>query len=266
MSAGKIQIRSDNGKILIHPSGKIMTECCCAKDPEIELTGTLDFYGVECDTDTDVLNATIKNVGAVGSELTWARTLDMDAGLVGQLTALPASGSLAKDASEVIAVSLDKNGLGAGSYTGTLTADEQLVSGVTPGTLPITVEIVTYASFPATMYSHSVIGAPVYALGGSGAQRKSHSFGYCVLWSQVCGRKPDGVWNELRSPTAPNGPLEMWYNPAYAFETKYIYSVGNTRYFFSESATAPWIGTTPGTPPRWPYVWNRGTEPATVAL
>jgi len=261
MTVGKLQATA-GGKMLSFSGGKLMAECCGDVLPHISLTGDLSFYGVECDTDTDTEDAEVYNDGDDDSILTWARSLSLDASLVGKVTALPASGVLVKSDGETIVVSLDKRTLGAGTFTGLLTVSEQLLTGVADATLPITVQIDTYASFPTRMSAFFLVGAPTFILGANLNQGKTNWFGYCVAWPQVCGRLPDGIWSEMASSTAPNGPMEMWYNPAYAFESKYIYRVRNTSYFFSESTVSPWAGT-----PAWPYVWTRGDpEPATVVL
>jgi len=254
MTIGKMQATA-SGKMLAFASGKLMAECCCAI-PEIDLSGTLDFYGVECDLDTDTNDATVENIGAAKSVLTWARSLSMDAGLVGFLTALPANGVLSGGDSDTIVVSLAKSGITAGTYTGTLKVSEQLISGVDPAELPITVQIDTYASFPALMSLHGISYPPAQFWDYKNA-RKVQDATRCVGYSQVCARlRSDGQWYIDFS--GYHGPVEMWYNPDYGFESKYIYSwvtAGATiRAFACESAVSPWTMPYPGT-------WNRDLVP-----
>jgi len=86
---------------------------------EITLTGTLDFYFTFGETSSQAKELLVWNTGEVGSVLTWNRTLNLEFALSGpgQVTALPANGTVDEGNQEAVTVTVDPNAVAVGAYT-----------------------------------------------------------------------------------------------------------------------------------------------------
>jgi hypothetical protein len=120
--------------------------------PDVTLTGPLTTYeGVVGDTQTETLNALIRNTGYNPSILRWGRTLTLDAALTGKVTATPATGTLNFNDTQVLPVVLDHTGVTAGTHMGTLEVSDSLIPSRT-ASLPISVLVRDWPSgFPASI-------------------------------------------------------------------------------------------------------------------
>lgn len=91
--------------------------------PELTISGDLDFgawlYG---DTGSSVKTVTIENTGDTGSTLNWTAGIEFSEGFAGTVTFSKTSGTLLGGASEDITITITKDTVNTGEFTGTFTA------------------------------------------------------------------------------------------------------------------------------------------------
>jgi len=106
--------------------------------PSIDLsTSAMSFLATKDGPDPNDQTFSITNDGEAGSELNWTAGDDM-----AWLTMIPDSGGpLAKDASEIVTVSVESGALAAGIYTGTITISDPTASN-SPQTIAVTLTII----------------------------------------------------------------------------------------------------------------------------
>jgi len=213
--------------------------------PILGLSGSLNFgQWLTGTTGTATRTVTITNEGGSGSTLNWIASIAMDAPFSGTISMSPSSGALTSGQSENITVTVTKDTVSVGAYTGTFTASAIYCTDVE---IPAEVEV-----FPLYNGQLKVISTYVCEQGGSGGPQTNYA---TMVNSTGSTLTVGGLYFGINKLTAEEKGLPIGTYVA-RYQDKVFWNVENT--CIDEAGFTSGTGCPAGTMVRHHYEWYPG--------